>query len=81
MESKWVFILLFKYLNILHAPNRGRHVEWRILVPPLGMELVNQAVEVWSLNHWTTREVQTFYNLKNWKTIYCLFYQYLYGPY
>ena len=59
----------------------GGHVEWRILVPPLGMELVNPAVEAWSLNHWTTREVQTFYNLKNWKKCCCLFYQYLYGPY
>ena len=39
-------------------------MEWRILVLPLGMELVNPAVEAWSLNHWTTREVQTFYNLK-----------------
>ena len=27
-----------------------------ILVPKPGIELVPPAVEVWSLNHWTTRE-------------------------
>ena len=29
----------------------------RILVLQLGIQLVPQALEVWSLNHWTTREL------------------------
>ena len=36
-----------------------------VLVSQLGMELVPPAVEAWSPNHWTTREVPTlmFYNI------------------
>ena len=34
-----------------------RHVARRILVPQLGIKLVFHAVETWSLNHWTAREV------------------------
>ena len=31
-----------------------------ILVPQLGMESMPPAVEAWSLNHWTAREVPLF---------------------
>ena len=34
------------------------HVSHGISVPQLGMEPIPPAVEVLSLNHWTTREVQ-----------------------
>ena len=34
-----------------------RHAACSILVPQPGMEPVPPAVEVWSLNHWTAREV------------------------
>ena len=30
------------------------------LIPRLGVEPIPPAVEVWSLNHWTTREVLRF---------------------
>ena len=33
------------------------HMACRILVPQPGIEPLPPAVEVWSLNHWTTREV------------------------
>ena len=33
---------------------------WGILVPRQGIEAVPPAVEVQSLNHWTTREVPVF---------------------
>ena len=32
-----------------------------ILVPRPGMEAVPPAVEAWSLNHWTTREVPQYF--------------------
>ena len=34
-----------------------RLVAWGILVPPPGIEPIPPAMEAWSLNHWTTREV------------------------
>jgi len=33
---------------------------WGILVPPPGIEPVSPALEAWSLNHWTAREVPRF---------------------
>ena len=33
------------------------HEACGILVPQLGVETVPPALEAWSLNHWTTREV------------------------
>ena len=35
----------------------GVRVAYGILVPQPGFKLIPPAVEVWSLNHWTTREV------------------------
>ena len=35
----------------------------KILVPRPGIEPVLSAVEAWSLNHWTTREVFFFFKL------------------
>ena len=37
-----------------------RHMACRLLGPQLGMEPMPSAVEAWSLNHWTTREVPEF---------------------
>ena len=39
------------FFSLLH------HEACGILVPQLGVETVPPALEVWSLNHWTTREV------------------------
>ena len=36
---------------------------WGILVPWPGIEPVPPAVEAWSLNHWTTREVPAIFDL------------------
>ena len=36
-----------------------------ILVPQPGIELVSPALEAWSLNHWTTREIPKSVFLNN----------------
>ena len=46
-----LFIYLFIYLFLLHP------VALMILAPQPGIEPMPPAVEVQSLNHWTTREV------------------------
>ena len=38
------------------------HAVWGILVPQLGIKAAPLAVEVWSLNHWTAREVHNHWN-------------------
>ena len=51
-------------INITKAPSTGyglffwlHYKACRILVPQQGIQPVPLAVEAWSLNHWTTREV------------------------
>ena len=48
------FFLFYHFLGGLH------HTACRILVSQPGIEPVPPAVEVWSLNHWTAREVPCF---------------------
>jgi len=52
--SIYLFFWFYFYFFWPHHMSRG------ILVPRLGIELVAPAVEVWSLNHWTTRDVLKF---------------------
>ena len=45
-----------------------------ILIPWLGIEPVPPAVEAWSLNHWTAREVperSPFFNFSGWQPVGC----------
>ena len=42
-----------------------RHMACGILVPWLGIEPAPPALEAWSLNHWTAREVPFFFFKKN----------------
>ena len=42
-----------------------------ILVPQPGMEPMPPAVEVWSLNHWTFREVLFFFSSLNALSVQC----------
>ena len=39
-------------------------VAYGTLVPQPGIELMSPALEAWSLNHWTAREVPKDFNLK-----------------
>ena len=56
-----LFILIFNF---------GLHcVAYGISVPQQGMEIMPPALEAWSFNHWTNKEVpmtniRTFYHLK-----------------
>ena len=58
MRKQGFDFILFKsfYLFIY----RLHHVACRILVPRPGIEPQLPIVEVWSLNHWTAREVPWF---------------------
>ena len=51
------------------------HPACTILVPQPGIEPVSPAVEVWSLNHWTTREVpkQIFKKLEIISSIFSIY--------
>ena len=49
LEIKYYLVFLFNFW--LHC------MACRILVPRPGIEPTPPAVEAWSLNHWTTREV------------------------
>ena len=54
----------------------GPHCELcRILDPRSGIEPVPPAVEVWSSNHWTAREVPTavFLKMKKYCEIHCTY--------
>ena len=55
VTSNWTnnYYTLFIYLFIFAIP----HVACRILVPWPGIKAVSLSLEVWSLNHWTAREV------------------------
>ena len=44
------YILPFFFLVVLHVET---------LIPLLGIEPMSPALEAWSLNHWTTREVSS----------------------
>ena len=57
---KFFFFLIY-YLFRLH------HVAWGILDPRPGIKLSSPAVEVQSLNPWTTREVPYVFHFKNLK--------------
>ena len=50
-----VFIYFIYYFSIVLC-----HMACGILVPWAGIEPMTPALEVWSLNHWTTREVPKF---------------------
>ena len=52
------FIYYFILFYVLIWPY---HAAFGILAPRPGMEPEPPAVEVWSLNHWTTREIPAFY--------------------
>ena len=58
-----VVVLFFGVFFWLHGAAR------KILVPPPGTEPVPSAVEAWSINHWTAREVPegVFFFLKTWQ--------------
>ena len=61
LKGHFCFVLVFGFsFWPCHAP-------CGILVPRPGMEPVPPAMEVWSLNHWTTGEVPrgAFLNLKS----------------
>ena len=45
------------FLAIIYIYFRLQHAACGILVPQLGIELMPPAVEVWTLNHCTPREV------------------------
>ena len=49
----YLYIFYYYYFGLLCA----WHVACGILVPQPGIEPVFPAVEAWSLNHWTVREI------------------------
>ena len=53
------------YLLLLLLLFWPHHEAGGILVPQLGIEPVPPAVEAWSLNHWTAREVPRRWNLNS----------------
>ena len=66
----WGSILLKIYIYIyiyLAAP--GLHCSTRDLVPWLGIESRLPALGTWSLSHWITREVSTFYFFRSFSIL------------
>ena len=70
LEPLCLPMLLSQPLNGWHIPQRGRawarppfflSTTWGILVPQPGIEPAPPAVEVWSPNNWTAREVLFFF--------------------
>ena len=58
------FIKLMSFFKLIFF--WPHHMTWGILVPGLGIKPIPPALEVWSLNHWTAREVPNmFFKLFN----------------
>ena len=55
MSKEFFFFVLF-FFKYLESYLFG-HTTWHTDLTQPGMQTVPPAVEVWSLNHWTTREV------------------------
>ena len=49
---------------VKHLFTFGHHAAWRIIIPWPGIKSMPSAVEVWSLNHWTIKEVPALVFLK-----------------